>query len=90
MDEKKAVEERNMDRRLVDRNLEKGIISQADIEAYDGSLEDVSDNLEVVKIDAEGEETKQAPSDDQTAAAPAENNSGSASVTSISSTQGGA
>ena len=92
MEEKTAVEERSMDRRLVDRNLQKGIISQADIDMYESSLKDVSDNLEVVTIDAEHKDAEATSDGVQAAVSPTENATASASgtINSFSSTQGGA
>ncbi len=90
MEEKTTPVERNMDRRLVERNLRKGIISHADIEAYEGTLKDVSDNLEVVSIDADDEQDAQAAQINGAGTATQQSAAEqSAIVTNIASSQGG-
>lgn len=87
MEEKNTPQERNMDRRLLERNLRKGIITQADINTFEQGLKDASNNMEVFSIDSEEEEeaepAKANASRLETPAQPA-------SVISFSDTQGGA
>lgn len=44
--------EEMFDKRVVDRNLQQGLISQADQDKYLAKLPDVEDNAEWVEIDA--------------------------------------
>jgi len=48
--------EEMFDKRVVDRNIQKGLISQADQDKYLAKLTDVEDNAEWVEFDAVADE----------------------------------
>ena len=56
----KNLDEQLVDRRTVERNIQKGLLTRKDYEGYLGKLKDVEDNAETVDLEeeeaAEGEE----------------------------------
>ena len=50
----KNLDEQLVDRRTVERNIQKGLLTRADYEAYLGKLEDSEGNAETVSLE-EGE-----------------------------------
>ncbi|MBO6940254.1 MAG: hypothetical protein JJ863_35100 [Deltaproteobacteria bacterium] len=45
------IDEQLVDRRTVDRNIEKGLLTRKDYEAYLGKLKDSEDNAETVSLE---------------------------------------
>jgi len=61
----KNLDEQLVDRRTVERNIEKGLLTRKDYEGYLGKLKDAEDNAETVSLEeeeeaVEGEEAEEA------------------------------
>lgn len=50
-----SIDERLVDKRIVERNIERGVFSKADFESYLNDLPDIHENAEVIRLRDGGE-----------------------------------
>ncbi len=67
----KVIEAMLVDKRIVERNISKGLISKEDYRAHLASLKDLTDAVELVSIETEEDQEDQVEDEAETSAEPA-------------------